>query len=233
MLDKPESHPRAAASGRPRLDLQDHLADLEAAGLLTRIERPINKDTELNPLVRWQFIGGVPEQQRRAFLFTNVTDAKGKRYDIPVVVGALASSAEIYAMGMGQPVEAIGDAWMRAIAKPIPPVAVNDAPCQEVVIEGDALRAPGGGLRVLPVPVSTPGFDAAPYLTATLCITRDPDSGYATWALIAPRSKLPTDWWCAWWRGRRPAPAAICIGSSIASEARKCRSPSWSVARRS
>ena len=177
MLDKPESHPRAAASGRPRLDLQDHLADLEAAGLLTRIERPINKDTELNPLVRWQFIGGVPEQQRRAFLFTNVTDAKGKRYDIPVVVGALASSAEIYAMGMGQPVEAIGDAWMRAIAKPIPPVAVNDAPCQEVVIEGDALRAPGGGLRVLPVPVSTPGFDAAPYLTATLCITRDPDSG--------------------------------------------------------
>ncbi len=66
---------------------------------------------------------------------------------------------------------------MRAIAKPIPPVAVNDAPCQEVVIEGDALRAPGGGLRCLPVPVSTPGFDAAPYLTATLCITKDPDSG--------------------------------------------------------
>ena len=27
------------------------------------------------------------------------------------------------------------------------------------------------------MPVSTPGFDAAPYLTATLCITKDPDSG--------------------------------------------------------
>jgi 4-hydroxy-3-polyprenylbenzoate decarboxylase len=27
------------------------------------------------------------------------------------------------------------------------------------------------------VPVSTPGFDAAPYLTATLCVTRDPDNG--------------------------------------------------------
>jgi UbiD family decarboxylase len=47
---------------------------------------------------------------------------------------------------------------------------VNDAPCQETVIEGDALRA-------LPVPISTPGFDAAPYLTATLCVTRDPESG--------------------------------------------------------
>ena len=44
MLDK-------AKSG-PRLDFQQHLADLEAAGLLIRIDRPINKDTELIPLVR-------------------------------------------------------------------------------------------------------------------------------------------------------------------------------------
>jgi 4-hydroxy-3-polyprenylbenzoate decarboxylase len=175
MLDKPAA--RAAQQTRPRLDLQQHLADLEAAGLLVRIDRPINKDTELNPLVRWQFIGGVPEAERRAFLFTNVTDSKGTRYDMPVVVGALASSAAIYAIGMGRPVEEIGDAWLKAIGSPIAPVAVNDAPCQEVVITGDALRAPGGGLKRLPVPVSTPGFDAAPYLTATLCISRDPETG--------------------------------------------------------
>ena len=65
---------------------------------------------------------------------------------------------------------------MQAIAHPIPPVTVTTAPCQEVVITGDGLKAPGG-LAALPVPVSTPGFDSAPYLTATLCITRDPDSG--------------------------------------------------------
>ena len=177
MLNKRAPQTEAGASSRPRLDFQQHLADLETAGLLVRIDRPINKDTELNPLVRWQFIGGVPERQRRAFLFTNVTDSKGKRYDMPVVVGALASSAEIYAKGMGLPVDQIGDTWMRAIGNPIPPVAVQDAPCQEVVIEGEALRAPGGGLKILPVPVSTPGFDAAPYLTATLCVTKDPDSG--------------------------------------------------------
>src|SRR5437763_17165938 len=85
----PAGGTRPKAAGRPRLDLQQHLADLEAAGLLVRIDRPINKDTELNPLVRWQFIGGVPEHERRAFLFTNVVDAKGRRYDMPVVVGAL------------------------------------------------------------------------------------------------------------------------------------------------
>jgi 4-hydroxy-3-polyprenylbenzoate decarboxylase len=54
-------------------------------------------------------------------------------------------------------------------------VLTNDAPCQEIVITGDALRTEG--LKCLPVPVSTPGFDAAPYLTATLCTTRDPESG--------------------------------------------------------
>jgi UbiD family decarboxylase len=177
MLDQAADARRTRSTrAGPRLDFQEHLADLEAAGLVTRIDAPINKDTELHPLVRWQFVGGVPEDKRRAFLFTNVTDAKGRKYDIPVVVGALAASPEIYAIGMGRKVEEIGDAWMQAIAHPIPPRAVNVAPCQEVVITGNDLKAPGG-LAALPVPVSTPGFDSAPYLTATLCITRDPESG--------------------------------------------------------
>jgi UbiD family decarboxylase len=177
MLDQADELRRKhSARTGPRLDFQDHLADLEAAGLVERIDTPINKDTELHPLVRWQFVGGVPEQKRRAFVFTNVTDSKGRKYDIPVVVGALAASSEIYAVGMGRKVEDIGAAWMHAIAHPIPPVAVTAAPCQEVVITGDGLKAPGG-LNALPVPVSTPGFDSAPYLTATLCITRDPESG--------------------------------------------------------
>ena len=127
--------------------------------------------------MRWQFQGGLHEKDRRGFLFTNVVDSSGHRYDAPVAIGALAASAEIYAVGMGRPVEAIGDAWLHAIANPIPPVRVTTAPCQEVVIKGDALRAPGGGLKLLPVPISTPGYDSAPYLTATLCITQDPDTG--------------------------------------------------------
>jgi UbiD family decarboxylase len=173
----------------PRLDLQQHLADLEAAGLLVRIDRPIDKDKELIPLVRWQFIGGVPEHERRAFLFTNVVDGKGRRYDMPVVVGALASSPEIYALGMARGVDEIGDAWMAAIANPIPPVLTNDAPCQDVVVTGDALRR--AGLKALPVPVSTPGFDAAPYLTATLCVTKDPDSGVRNMGTYRVALKAP------------------------------------------
>src|SRR6478672_2439739 len=161
----------------PPLDFQEHLRRLEAHGLLTRIDRAIDKDRELHPLVRWQFQGGLAEDQRRAFLFTNVVDGAGRRYDIPVAVGALGASPAIYATGMGKRVEDIGTAWTQGIANPIPPVIVQSAACQEVVTKGAELLRPGEGLARLPVPISTPGFDSAPYLTATLCITRDPESG--------------------------------------------------------
>src|SRR6478736_5653946 len=178
MLDV-SADPRRSARppAGPPLDFQAHLAALEAQGLLVRVDRSINKDTELHPLVRWQFQGGLAEGQRRAFLFTNVTDSSGRRYDIPVAVGALAASPQIYAVGMGRPVQEIEAAWVHAIAHPIAPIAVSSPPCQAVVIKGFDLRGPGKGLARLPVPISTPGFDAAPYLTATLCVTRDPDTG--------------------------------------------------------
>ncbi len=164
-------------STRVAVDFQEHLKNLEARGLLTRIDHPINKDSELHPLVRLQFVGGISEHERRAFLFTNVIDGTGKHFDIPVVVGAFAASPDIYAQGMGCHIEEIGDVWMKAIRNPIAPVAVPSAECQEVVITGDSLRGTSGGLKRLPVPISTPGFDAAPYLTATLCVTKDPESG--------------------------------------------------------
>ena len=158
-------------------DLRAHLAALDTAGLLFRVDQPIDKDTEMHPLVRWQFRGGLAESQRRAFLFSNVTDAKGRHYDMPVVIGALAANAEIYSIGMGVPVDEIGAKWGEAIAHPIAPVEVGDAPCQEIVIEGAALHGAGAGLDGLPVPISTPGFDCAPYLTATGCVTKNPETG--------------------------------------------------------
>src|ERR1043166_7921851 len=177
MLDAPKKARVAAAGEGPPLDFQQHLALLEAQGLLVRIDRPIDKNTELHPLVRWQFAGGLPEDARRAFLFTNVTDSSGRKYDMPVAVGALAASPRIYSVGMGRPAEEIEAAWSNAIANPIAPERVTSPPCQEVVIKGGDLRGPGKGLAALPVPISTPGFDAAPYLTATLAVTRDPDNG--------------------------------------------------------
>ena len=177
MTSPPEDEKTGSSPDSPSLDLQTHLAVLEAQGLLVRIDHPINKDTELHPLVRCQYLGGIAEDKRRAFLFTHVVDSAGRRYDMPVVVGAYAASPRIYSVGMGRPVKDIGADWLNAIRNPITPIVVTAPQCQEVVITGDDLRSPGGGLASLPVPISTPGFDAAPYLSATLCITVDPNSG--------------------------------------------------------
>src|SRR5882757_10037406 len=121
-------------------DLHDHLDALRRQGLLQEIDRPIDKDAELHPLVRWQFVGGLAEADRKAFLFTHVVDARGRRYTMPVVVGAIAANRAIYSVGMGAPLDAIQAKWDHAIANPIAPRIVNQAVCHEVVLEGADLQ---------------------------------------------------------------------------------------------
>src|ERR1700675_2985666 len=172
-------------------DLHEHLDALRQRGLLVTVDRAIDKDAQLHPLVRWQFVGGLPERDRRAFLFTNVTDGRGRRYAIPVVVGAIAANRAIYSVGMGAPVDEIQARWNHAIANPIKPRLVDAAVCQDVVVEGDALRGEGHGLDRLPIPISTPGFDSAPTLTATNVITRDPDTGVQNMGTYRAALKAP------------------------------------------
>jgi 4-hydroxy-3-polyprenylbenzoate decarboxylase len=158
-------------------DLHDHVHALEKAGHLIRVERAINKDTEMHPLVRWQFRGGFEEKDRKAFLFTNVIDSKGKKFDIPVIVGALAANREIYRIGLGCEFDEVESRWARASASPIKPKLVEGAPCHEIVIAGDDLDKQGNGLDGIPVPISTPGWDNAPYTTLSQYITKDPETG--------------------------------------------------------
>ena len=57
------------ASDRRYPDLHDHVRALDKAGLLITVDRPINKDTKMHPLVRWQFRGscaGARPQDKRA-----------------------------------------------------------------------------------------------------------------------------------------------------------------------
>lgn len=131
-------------------DLHEHLDALRQRGLLVTVDRAIDKDAEPHPLVRWQFVGGLPERDRRAFLFTNVTDGRGRRYSIPVVVGAIAANRAIYSVGMGAPVEEIQARWDHAIANPIKPRIVDEGVWQDVIVEGDALRGESHGLDRLP-----------------------------------------------------------------------------------
>ena len=176
---KRKAIPASAAAAPPRgyPDLHDHIRALDEAGLLVTVDRPINKDTEMHPLVRWQFRGGIEEKDRKAFLFTNVVDSKKRKYDIPVAVGVLAANREIYRIGIGCRLDEIDERWVKAAQSPIPPRVVDEAPCHDIVITGKALDKPGNGLDGIPLPISTPGWDIAPYATLSQYITKDPETG--------------------------------------------------------
>src|ERR1700728_4023688 len=133
-------------------DLHAHIAELERPGLLIRVQRRINKDTEMHPLVRWQFRGGIPEAERKAFLFENVIDSAGRKYDIPVAVGILAANREIYSAGIGCKGEEKKKSWDQPEQHQPEPMLVDDPACQEIVVEGADLNRPGNGVDALPIP---------------------------------------------------------------------------------
>src|SRR5215207_5309288 len=87
--DGPPTHPRTYP------DLHEHVLALAREGLLLVVDEPINKDTEMHPLVRWQYRGGIPEAERKAFLFTQPTDTKDRRFDIAVLVAGLAANRDV------------------------------------------------------------------------------------------------------------------------------------------
>jgi 4-hydroxy-3-polyprenylbenzoate decarboxylase len=207
-------------------DLRDYLAALEQHGKLRRFRNRINKDTELHPLVRLQF-RGLPPQERTGWLFERVVDARGRSYSIPVAVGCLAASREVYALGMQCAVEAIGAKWEHALTNPLPPVLVSSGACQEVVHQGATLLE-HGGLDEFPIPISTPGFDNAPYLTAAHLLTKDPVTGLRNLGNYRCMLKAPDRVGCMatiqfqdggrhWRRARqlgRPLEVALIIGTT-------------------
>jgi len=206
-------------------DLREHIGALEARDKLVRIKREINKNTELMPLVRWQF-RGLPAEERRAFLFENVVDSKEKHYDAPVVVAVHAGSKEIYAISMMCEPEQIMEKWAQAFHHPIEPTMVDTGPVHEEIHTGDNLKE-HGGLGEFPVPISTPGFDNAPYLSCVNWVSKDPETGIGNIGNYRAMIKSPTRAGVAvvagqhlgthWDKSRkmgRPLQAAIVVGAS-------------------
>jgi UbiD family decarboxylase len=160
------------------LDLRSYVQSLDEAGLLYKITQPVNKDTELMPVVRWQY-RGLPEAERKAFLFTDVRDSRGRKFSSPVLVAALGASRRVYAHGLGCPAGEIREKLNRSLNSCIPPRLIEkaNAPVKEVIVRGKELSREGGGLDIFPIPISTPGYDPAPFLTSGHWVTKDPETG--------------------------------------------------------
>jgi 4-hydroxy-3-polyprenylbenzoate decarboxylase len=151
-------------------DLREFLGVLERHGKLTRITKPLRKETEIGPLM-WLQYRGLAEAEWKSFLFEKVIDVKGRSYEPKVLIGPYAASREVFALGMMCKPEEINEKWARSMAHPIEPVEVKEAPVQEVVMQGDKLDA-----SWLPLVVDEPGFSGTAR-TTTQFITKDPDSG--------------------------------------------------------
>ena len=109
-----------------------------------------------------------PTRVGPAMLFENV-----KGYDIPVVVGVLASRKRV-AMFLDADERHLGKHMLDAMQHAVKPVVVDSAPCQEVVYRADD---PDFDLRtLLPAPTNTPE-DAGPYFCMAIMRGTDPETG--------------------------------------------------------
>ena len=205
-------------------DLRDYLDELTRLDLVRVVDEPVCKDTELVPLVRLQF-RGLPETERRAFWFRNVTDAREREYDGSVVLGSLGCSREVYGAALGVASDAIAEKWAAAHKNHVPTetVSAQDAPVKEVVLRAPDLQ---GGVDRFPHLISTPGFDPSPFITAGVWVTRDPEDGTYNLGIYRGMIKAPDRIGCAtdvptqhlaiqWDKARRlgrPLEAAVFIG---------------------
>ncbi len=156
-------------------DFREYMAELDRRGLVRRISSPVCKDTELMPLVRLQF-RGLPASERTAFVFDDVRDCTGRRYEGSLAVGVLGASRAVYAAAMGCDEERISARWAEVHRGYIEPELVETGPVKEEVHVGQGLLEHAGVLE-FPHPISTPGFDPAPFFTSPYWITTDPETG--------------------------------------------------------
>lgn len=163
-------------------DLRDFINQLEARGELRRITHPVDPNLEMTEICDRTLKAGGP-----ALLFENPIG-----YDIPVL-GNLFGTPDRVALGMGEEsvsaLRGVGK-LLAQLKEPEPPKGFKDAldkiplykqvlnmgpkvvkkaPCQEVVLEGDAVD-----LDLIPIQTCWPG-DAGPLVTWPLVITRGPN----------------------------------------------------------
>ncbi|WP_086929562.1 4-hydroxy-3-polyprenylbenzoate decarboxylase [Agarilytica rhodophyticola] len=162
-------------------DLRDFIALLEKKGQLKRISHAVNCHLEITEISDRTLRAKGP-----ALLFENVVG-----HDIPVLAN-LFGTPERVALGMGQestealrevgellaflkepePPKGLKDAWNKMpIFKRVltmSPKEVKNAPCQEVILEQEAVD-----LNSIPIQTCWPG-DAGPLVTWPLVVTRGP-----------------------------------------------------------
>ncbi len=171
----------------PYASLRDFIDRLEAEGRLVRVATPVTPVLEITE-IQTRLLA----EQGPAVLFEDVRREDGSRYEMPVLVN-LFGTVERVAWGMDRTpdrLREVGDT-LAFLRQPEPPDGVKDtleklpllktvmamrpksigrAPCQEVVLQGDAID-----LDRLPIQTCWPN-EPAPLITWPLVVTKGPDA---------------------------------------------------------
>jgi len=167
-------------------DLRDFIAQLEKIGQLKRISQPISTNLMMTEISDRTLRASGP-----ALLFEHPVNDQGEKSNIPVLTN-LFGTPERVALAMGQKeVSALREVGklLATLKEPEPPKGFRDAldklplykqvlnmpvkvikkaPCQQVIIEGDAVD-----LTKYPIQSCWPG-DVAPLITWGLTVTKGP-----------------------------------------------------------
>ncbi len=194
--------------------LRDILVDLEQCGKLIRITKPMDLSWEIGCLIKWMF-QAVAEPNRQGLWFEDVVG-----HDIPIVVGAVGASTDVYARILGVGPDHINETWERALLNPVAPLTVDSGACQENILLNRDVR-----LDRLPIPTWTPGKDSGLYLT-TPVVTSNAHTGRQNIGVYRTRVRDATSVVanlspgrqgllnvCTWTDQGMPAPIAWIIGA--------------------
>ena len=135
---------------------RDFLHDLDDAGEIQRVAKPVDP----------RDLSGLAAQTDKAVLFDEIEGYPGWR-----VATALLSSRRRLAITLDCAEDRIAQEFEARSARAIAPDLVGNAPCQEVVMEGDEVD-----LAALPFPLMHV-YDGGPYISGTFVVSRDAEYG--------------------------------------------------------
>lgn len=135
---------------------RDFLAELKDSDELLHISKPVDPRA-LSTLVA---------QSERAVLFEKVTGYPDWR-----VAGGLVSTRKRLAIAMRATEDEVANRFEEGMRNQIEPIMVKNAPCQELVLEGDDVD-----LTSIPYPIMHQ-LDGGPYISATCVSSKDPEFG--------------------------------------------------------
>lgn len=141
-------------------DLRSFLNVLRENGELVEINRPVKTEFEIGNI-----LAAMESANMGAALMSSV---EGSSFPL---AGNLLSTMKRIGLALGCDINKTNDFLGACLNRPIKPVTVKKAPCQENILQGDDID-----LSRLPIPHHAPK-DGGPFITGGVVVSRNPETG--------------------------------------------------------